>query len=438
MIQRAECLCDGKIIGIESIYTVIDGKQINIKGKIEALRKRSRNKELFCPCGCGTNLILVAGEKQLREQHFRIDDDNYNSACEYVSEGKVSVQSKIVLKCWLDDKLDSAEIETRVPIYAIDDIDRKFEFSLIDRENGVAISYHYERASLSDEKLEILESNSRGLQILYVIDKKNSFDNGQYQERLMKVQERQGYCLLLDVASSDYTVAKIKGVFYAQQANGLWKEVSFVEGFLKDFCFSSNNEILFENKSIKDLLEEAKVKFYQKVEIEKLKIEEEKRLLAEELEREKLREEAKRIEEENYKSQLKSVSEKFPQNNKFIESSSNKIAISREIASFDFSRQDKIVENQLGERFYKCKFCGKIGTSNQFGSVGGLGEINNGICKECFINPEVQKVIYGGLEKKDVSEVCPKCGGNLVEKNGRYGKFKGCRNFPACKYTKSI
>ena len=135
--------------------------------------KTSRNKELFCPCGCGTNLILVAGEKQLREQHFRIDDDNYNSACEYVSEGKVSVQSKIVLKCWLDDKLDSAEIETRVPIYAIDDIDRKFEFSLIDRENGVAISYHYERASLSDEKLEILESNSKGLQILYVIDKKN-------------------------------------------------------------------------------------------------------------------------------------------------------------------------------------------------------------------------------------------------------------------------
>ena len=76
MIQRAECLCDNKLIGIESIYTVIDGKQINIKGQIEALRKRSRNKELFCPCGCGTNLILVAGEKQLREQHFRIDYDN--------------------------------------------------------------------------------------------------------------------------------------------------------------------------------------------------------------------------------------------------------------------------------------------------------------------------------------------------------------------------
>lgn len=439
MIQRAECLCDGKIIGIESIYTVIDGKQINIKGKIEALRKRSRNKELFCPCGCGTNLILVAGEKQLREQHFRIDDDNYNSACEYVSEGKVSVQSKIVLKCWLDDKLDSAEIETRVPIYAIDDIDRKFEFSLIDRENGVAISYHYERASLSDEKLEILESNSKGLQILYVIDKKNSFDNGQYQERLMKVQERQGYCILLDVASLDYTVAKMKGVFYAQQANGLWKEVCFVEGFLKDFCFRSNNELLFENKSVKDLLKDAKVKFYKEVELEKLKIEEEKRLLAEELEREKLREEAKRIEEENYKLQLKSVSEKFPQNNKFIDNSSMLIAIPKEIKTFDFSRQDIMVKNHFGKRLYKCKFCGKIGVSDVFSICGGIGEINEGVCYECMKLEEVRNDINKPQPKiKQINKSCPQCGGNLVERKGPYGKFKGCSNFPNCKYTESI
>lgn len=30
MVQRSVCLCDGKYIGIESIFTVIDGKQINI------------------------------------------------------------------------------------------------------------------------------------------------------------------------------------------------------------------------------------------------------------------------------------------------------------------------------------------------------------------------------------------------------------------------
>lgn len=33
---------------------------------------------------------------------------------------------------------------------------------------------------------------------------------------------------------------------------------------------------------------------------------------------------------------------------------------------------------------------------------------------------------------------CPKCGGSLVIRTGRYGKFLGCRNYPRCKYTKNI
>lgn len=74
MAQRTVALCDGKFIGIESIYTVIDGKQINIPDKLEQLRAKSRNNELFCPCGCGANLVLVAGERNLREQHFRIKE----------------------------------------------------------------------------------------------------------------------------------------------------------------------------------------------------------------------------------------------------------------------------------------------------------------------------------------------------------------------------
>lgn len=30
---------------------------------------------------------------------------------------------------------------------------------------------------------------------------------------------------------------------------------------------------------------------------------------------------------------------------------------------------------------------------------------------------------------------CPKCRGNLVERNGKYGSFTGCSNFPSCRYT---
>ena len=30
---------------------------------------------------------------------------------------------------------------------------------------------------------------------------------------------------------------------------------------------------------------------------------------------------------------------------------------------------------------------------------------------------------------------CPRCGGNLVLRNGKYGRFYGCSNYPKCKYT---
>lgn len=31
--------------------------------------------------------------------------------------------------------------------------------------------------------------------------------------------------------------------------------------------------------------------------------------------------------------------------------------------------------------------------------------------------------------------ICPKCGGTLVQRHGRYGAFTGCSNYPKCKYT---
>ena len=31
--------------------------------------------------------------------------------------------------------------------------------------------------------------------------------------------------------------------------------------------------------------------------------------------------------------------------------------------------------------------------------------------------------------------ICPKCGGTLVERTGKYGSFIGCSNYPKCRYT---
>ena len=112
MAQRTEAIYNGKSIGIESIYTVIGDKQINIPEKLNWLREKSKKGELFCPCGCGANLILVAGDRNLREQHFRIKDSDTELECTAVTEGKTSIESKIVLKCWLDDK---ATVQISIP-----------------------------------------------------------------------------------------------------------------------------------------------------------------------------------------------------------------------------------------------------------------------------------------------------------------------------------
>ncbi len=46
---------------------------------------------------------------------------------------------------------------------------------------------------------------------------------------------------------------------------------------------------------------------------------------------------------------------------------------------------------------------------------------------------------YIGLVKTKIptldDKACPKCGGDLKERNGKYGKFFGCSNYPKCSYT---
>ena len=43
------------------------------------------------------------------------------------------------------------------------------------------------------------------------------------------------------------------------------------------------------------------------------------------------------------------------------------------------------------------------------------------------------------MEKKaptSTGEMCPNCGNELVVRNGKYGEFVACSNYPTCKYIK--
>ena len=47
-----------------------------------------------------------------------------------------------------------------------------------------------------------------------------------------------------------------------------------------------------------------------------------------------------------------------------------------------------------------------------------------------------KKNIISQKVHEKTGQSCPKCGGELVKKNSRYGEFIACNNYPKCKYVK--
>ncbi|NLO09111.1 MAG: NERD domain-containing protein [Clostridiales bacterium] len=62
-----------------------------------------------------------------------------------------------------------------------------------------------------------------------------------------------------------------------------------------------------------------------------------------------------------------------------------------------------------------------------------LANVTNKDAKKEHVNQIRTKVRDNNL--KIAQGVCPKCGGRLVQRRGRYGVFTGCSNYPKCRYT---
>ena len=55
----------------------------------------------------------------------------------------------------------------------------------------------------------------------------------------------------------------------------------------------------------------------------------------------------------------------------------------------------------------------------------------------------IKGILWGWKNDKtkedfETNDVCPRCGGTLVKRNGKYGTFMGCSNYPKCRYIKKI
>ena len=94
--------------------------------------------------------------------------------------------------------------------------------------------------------------------------------------------------------------------------------------------------------------------------------------------------------------------------------------------------KEKIIEDTN----IKCEKCGskmiiKWGKNGQFLACSNFPECKN---IKSFSRSDDGEIKI--IEPQKLKEKCPKCGSALVLKEGRYGKFVACSNYPKCKFTK--
>jgi len=101
-----------------------------------------------------------------------------------------------------------------------------------------------------------------------------------------------------------------------------------------------------------------------------------------------------------------------------------------ELRKEDFTTLEKTRE--------KCPECGKplvvkLGKYGKFLSCSRFPKCKYGRpLEEQKANSKKQKAI----DQSQLKEKCPECGGELVLKEGKFGKFIACSNYPKCKFTK--
>jgi DNA topoisomerase-1 len=89
-----------------------------------------------------------------------------------------------------------------------------------------------------------------------------------------------------------------------------------------------------------------------------------------------------------------------------------------------------------GEIEETCENCGrpmavKRGRFGQFLACTGYPE-----CKTTRKIIATKQGLTAARPDQILDETCPKCGSNLVLKHGRFGEFTACSNYPACRYVK--
>ncbi|PID29505.1 MAG: DNA topoisomerase I [Candidatus Cloacimonadota bacterium] len=110
-------------------------------------------------------------------------------------------------------------------------------------------------------------------------------------------------------------------------------------------------------------------------------------------------------------------------------------AIGDLIGQVDVKKSKSILVEPTDEDCDKCgsKMVIKWGRKGQFLACPNYPKCSN---VKSFTRGEKGEIIV--VKEETIDENCPECGNPLNIKNGRYGKFIACSNYPKCKYTRTM
>ena len=216
-----------------------------------------------------------------------------------------------------------------------------------------------------------------------------------------------------------------------KNCDGFWTEVQVICDELDAYAIADNGDLLHKGKSVADTVAYAKTYFEKR----QKEIPEERA------------EAARKIREENERlRQLYIEQQKRERQRREAEEAAYQVKLADRLAT-----SKRVVTDRHGNRVYLCKDCQQIRREIAMASRGTADNPNLGICKSCKEKEDaetrkadaralVDSILKDGIPKREKREPskCPHCGGKLKEKVGRYGRFVGCSNYPACRYTEKV
>lgn len=133
----------------------------------------------------------------------------------------------------------------------------------------------------------------------------------------------------------------------------------------------------------------------------------------------------------------------------FLEFAGNSILVGHNIQSFDLnfiydaamSLFGVVVDNDFIDTLHMSRSCLPQLKHHKLVDIAAYFHISSEgahrALNDCVMNQKCFEEL-GKLQCNIEVEVCPRCGGELKKRNGRFGEFYGCSNFPKCRFTKNI